>query len=875
MTDRVLPLNPESLPKHFEAGMAEKKWDEFWEKEKIHAYDPSKNRDETFVVDTPPPTVSGSLHIGHVFSYTHTDIITRQQRMMGKNIFYPMGWDDNGLPTERRVQNMFHVRCDPNLPYDPHLEIKDPSDQERKERPKIISRRNFIELCSRVTKEDEKIFMSLFRRVGLSVDWTYEYATIDDSCRRLAQFSFLDLWQKNQVKQVEAPTMWDVDFQTAVAQAEVEDRNLPGAFHQIEFAVEGGGKFTIATTRPELLAACVGVTAHPSDERYKIFFGKKAITPLFQVPVPIFSSELADPEKGTGILMVCTFGDQTDVQWWREQKLNTRQIIGRDGRMLAVEFGKDPFQSLDSTKAQENYSKIVGKTVKQAQVQIVELLKAENSSVTGGSKALVKDPEPIQHAVKFFEKGDRPLEFMTTRQWFVQLLNHKQALLDQGEKISWHPDFMKTRFRNWTENLGIDWCISRQRYFGVPIPAWYRVNEKGEVDYSQTLLPKKDELPIDPMSHVPAGFTEGQRGQPNGFVGEPDVFDTWFTSSLTPQIGSQWAFDNDRHKKLFPADLRPQSHEIIRTWAFYTIAKAYLHEAEIPWKNIAISGWILDPDRKKMSKSKGNVITPMHLLDEYSADGVRYWASSARLGMDTAFDEQVLKVGRRLTTKLYNAAKFVLAQEGPKGAPSEELDLAFLSQLKSLVERSSQSFEQFNFAQALQDTEKFFWTQFTDTYLELVKQRAKNENSSFSPQAQASAIASLRIGLGTLLRLFAPFLPYITEEIWSWQFASEMNSKSIHKAPWPSKLEFSKLQSPEEVQSFASAIQALSTIHKYKTENGMTVGTPLPKVNLKTNAEEVARLKRSLADLKAAARVDEIYLEVSNDEEAASILVSS
>lgn len=856
MKSEIVGVAVEALPKHFEAQSAEKKWDEYWSNQKTYHYDSSRPKNESYIVDTPPPTVSGSLHIGHIFSYTHTDILVRHQRMRGKNIFYPMGWDDNGLPTERRVQNLFHVRCDPHLPYDPHLKISEPTKEELKERPKVISRQNFIELCHQVTKEDEKAFMNLFRRVGLSVDWRFEYATIDDHCRRLAQYSFLDLFQKGELAQVEAPTMWDVDFQTAVAQAEIEDRPMPGAFHHIRFEVEGGGDFVIATTRPELLPACVGVATHPDDPRYKNLIGKKAITPLFAVPVPIFASELVQPDKGTGILMVCTFGDATDVVWWREQKLATRQIIGRDGRLIPVRFGSSPWESKRTEIAQELYNQLQGKNVKQAQKLIVEMLR-NPSYFSSGQAGLVQEPQALQHSVKFFEKGDRPLEFVTTRQWFVKLLKHKEALLEQGEKIKWYPDFMKSRYRNWTENLNLDWCVSRQRYFGVPIPVWYPLSSSGEVLYDQVILPKSKDLPLDPMSQAPEGYQESQRGKPGGFIGEADVFDTWFTSSLSPQIGSHWVLDEQRHAQLFPADLRPQSHEIIRTWAFYTIAKAYLHHRDIPWKSIAISGWILDPDRKKMSKSKGNVITPIHLLDEYSSDAVRYWAANARLGTDTAFDEQELKVGRRLTTKLYNAAKFVLAQSGPVGLAQNEIDLGFLAALKALVNRVTKSFDDNNFAQALQETEKFFWTQFTDTYLELVKTRAKEGN----PVDRASALFSLRTGLHILLRLFAPYLPFITEEIWHWQFATA--GRSIHREKWPHADELSDIASPRYSESFEVLCSALSQVHKWKTENAMSVGTVVPSLVLECHPQLKPALELGLEDLKSATRVEQLKIQAS------------
>ncbi|MDR0967040.1 MAG: valine--tRNA ligase [Myxococcales bacterium] len=833
-------IDPEQLPKHFDTQAAEQRLEADWEAKGIHHYDPSRGRDETFVVDTPPPTVSGSLHVGHIFSYTHTDVVVRQQRMRGKNIFYPLGWDDNGLPTERRVQNFFNVRVDVKVPYEPNLELVESSSADAKKPPRILSRPNFIDACHRVTSEDEKVFKALWRRIGLSVDWNQEYATIDHKSRTLAQLSFLDLLDKGHVCSVTAPTMWDVDFQTAVAQAEVEDRNQVGAFHDLQFAVEGSDEtFTIATTRPELLAACVGVTAHPDDARFKPLFGKRAITPLFRVPVPIFPSELADPEKGTGILMVCTFGDQTDVTWWREQKLKLRQIIGRNGRLLPVTFNgvtsNEGWESLDPERAQKFYDGLVGKNVNQAKTAVVEMLRqVEGAAREGLGAPLLAEPKKIERPVKFFEKGDRPLEFISTRQWFVRLIDKKQDLLDYGARIDWHPTHMGSRFRNWTENLQLDWCISRQRYFGVQFPVWYRLDAEGNPLHDEPIFATKQMLPVDPTVDVAPGFTADQRDVPGGFTAETDVFDTWFTSSLTPQIASGWLLDPVRHASLFPADIRPQSHEIIRTWAFYTIAKSMLHEAKIPWAHVLISGWILDPDRKKMSKSKGNVVTPLHLIEAHGADAVRYWAAGARLGADTAFKEDVFKVGKRLVTKLYNAGKYVLSQSAEVHPITNELDRAFIDRLRALVSTATKSFEDFEFAPALDATERFFWSSFTDTYLELVKARARGEAGGDEAD-RGSAVAALRLGLNVLLRLFAPVLPFITDEVWRWAFADETGKASIHQAAWPTIEELSAIELPSNEGSFDLAEKAWFTINKKKSELGASVGRPLTKLVLAMN----------------------------------------
>jgi valyl-tRNA synthetase len=831
--------NPEQLPKHFDSKSAEDCWQRQWDEWRIYRYDGSRSYEETFKIDTPPPTVSGSLHVGHIFSYTHTDIIARFQRMCGKNIFYPMGWDDNGLPTERRVQNYYEVRCDPSVPYDPKLELV--AEQGKSSEQRRVSRRNFIELCLQLTAEDERAFKELWRRIGLSVDWEQEYSTIDERCRRAAQFSFLDLYAKGHVYSLEAPTAWDVDFQTAVAQAEIEDRPVPGNFYDIVFDLEDGGSFVIATTRPELLPACVGVTFHPDDVRYRHLLGKTALTPLFDALVPIFASDLVDPEKGTGILMVCTFGDATDVHWWRTEHLPLRQIIGRDGRLMKVNFGEAGWPSKNPDAANAHYSALAGKNVRQARAAMVEALRP----------ALRGEPRPIEHSVKFYEKGERPLEFISTRQWFVRLRDKKEQLLAAGDQIEWHPEFMRHRYRSWTENLAFDWAISRQRYFGVPFPVWYRLNEDGQRDFEHPILADAHTLPIDPASTAPPGYSEGQRNQPGGFAADADVFDTWFTSSLTPQITSGWEVDAERHKKLFPMDVRPQSHEIIRTWAFYTIVKSLLHENSIPWANVAISGWVLDPDRKKMSKSKGNVITPIALLDEYGSDAVRYWSANARLGTDTAFDTNVLKVGKRLVTKLFNAGKFVLTQSGEPGPIQNALDVSFLANLLEVVRSATRALHDFEHAAALSETERFFWHGFTDHYLEMVKARARSETDI---AGRGSALAALQLALSVFLRLFAPFLPFITEEVWSWEFA-----KSVHVAAWPAAHEFPAASSEQE-NVFETAIAALGAVKKAKSEAKVSVAQPVSYVVLKCNDRSRHRLEAVLEDVKSAGRMEKLEL---------------
>src|SRR5215831_366873 len=662
-----------SLPEKPALEGLEAKWMARWEADGVYRFDRSHNRAEIYSIDTPPPTVSGSLHVGHVFSYTHTDLVARFHRMRGKEVFYPMGWDDNGLPTERRVQNYYGVRCDPSLPYDPNFQPPAQPDKH----PISVSRPNFIELCNRLTQEDEKAFEELWRTLGLSVDWSMTYATIDKQSQAVSQRSFLGLLERGLAYQSEAPTLWDVDFKTAVAQAELEDRDMPGAYHRIKFAKPDGSAVEIETTRPELIPACVALVAHPDDDRYKPLFGTDVSTPLFGVRVPVKPHVLADPSKGSGIAMICTFGDLTDVVWWRELSLPVRAVIQADGTLRAVDWGSPGWPSTDPDRASRLYADLVRLSASKARAKIAEQLRESGD--------LVGEPRPITHAVKFYEKGDRPLEIVTSRQWFVKTIEFRDVLLRRAAELKWHPPYMRARLENWINGLNGDWCISRQRFFGVPFPVWYPVLADGTRDYAHPIVPDENRLPIDPSSDAPDGYRAEQRDRPGGFTGDPDVMDTWATSSLTPQIVSGWLEDDDLFSRVFPMDVRPQAHDIIRTWLFTTVLRSEFEFDSLPWAHAAISGWVLDPDRKKMSKSKGNVVTPMALLEEHGSDGVRYWAASGRPGADTAFDPAQMKVGRRLAIKLLNASKFVLARTEPRGPITHPIDVGLLTSLAPLV----------------------------------------------------------------------------------------------------------------------------------------------------------------------------------------------
>ena len=825
----------------------EVKWGKIWEDEQLYAFDATTvdSREQVFAIDTPPPTVSGHLHPGHVFSYTHTDTVARYQRMRGKKVFYPMGWDDNGLPTERRVQNYYGVRCDPSLPYDP--DFTPPSKPDPK-RQVPISRRNFVELCVELTAVDEKTFQDLWRAVGLSVDWNQLYTTISPESQRIAQLAFLRNHARGEAYLSDAPTLWDVTFSTAVAQAELEARDYPGAYHRLGFHRPNGEDVFIETTRPELLAACCALIAHPDDERYQHLFGTTVTTPLYGVEVPVLAHSAAEMDKGAGIAMCCTFGDLTDVAWWRELQLPTRTIIGRDGRILS-----ETPQWIIGAGSAEKYETIAGKTTFTARKLVVEAL-VESGEMDG-------EPKPTQRKANFYEKGDKPLEIIGTRQWYIRNGGRdddlRNALLERGRELEWVPEHMRHRYENWVEGLNGDWLISRQRFFGVPFPVWYPLGTDGEPDYDHPLLPDESALPVDPASQPPSGYQESQRGVAGGFIGDPDVMDTWATSSLTPQIVTGWERDADLFAKTFPMDFAPEAHDIIRTWVFSRVVRAHLENGMLPWKRAAISGFVTDPDRKKMSKSKGNTVVPTEIIDQFGADAVRWRAAMARPGMDSPFDKAQMKVGRRLAMKILNASKFVLGfgEGGQVCDITNPADLSMLAGLRQLIAEATEAFDKFNYTAALEVCEQFFWT-FCDDYLELIKERAYDSEGADNAGA-LSARTALRLALDVMLRLFAPFLPFVTEEVWSW-----WKDGSVHTSSWPTTDE---IPVTGDVDLMSDVSAALVELRGVKSTHKVPMRTPILSARISAPASVIANLKAVESDLTKVSKTESLTFLTGGD----------
>lgn len=798
----------------------EPKWQNDWQKKKIYQWNPAISKKETFIVDPPPPTVSGDLHIGHAMNFIQLDCIVRYQRMMGKNIFFPIGFDDNGLPTERFVEKIKNVRA------------------------ANMARPDFIKMCQEVVTEKEGEFCKFLNAIGLSVDWSLKYQTISSLSCKISQMSFLDLVNKNQVYRNHQPVLWDCIDQTALSQADVEDKERITSMYYISFAVINSElKLQIATTRPEMLPACCAIFFNPSDTRYQHLHNQFAITPLFKSVVPILAEETVDINKGSGLVMCCTFGDTKDVAWWRKHNLPTRIIIDYYGKVKPLDF---TFTSQNQAKFTEYYNQITGLKIAQARNKVVELLHHNQ---------LIIKHEQISQTVKQAERSGAVLEIVMAPQWFIKVVEHKDALLQKSQELEWYPKSMKIKLDNWINSLAWDWCISRQRYFGIPFPVWYskRAGEEGKIIFADI-----SQLPVDPLYDLPAGYSKDE------VIPDSDVMDTWATSSLSPQlsshgISSNLTIDSTRHNQLFPADLRSQAHEIIRTWTFYTIVKSYLHQNSLPWSKIMISGWCLADDRKKMSKSKGNIILPTELIQRYGADAVRYWALTSQLGHDCIVSEQVISIGKKLVNKLWNAARFILQHITGKLAAeflisakycvekkviSCTTDLWMLSKLQDTVNNTSNLLNNYEYAAARLHIEEFFLKDFCDNYLELVKSRIYDHSSKY----QKSAIYSVFWGLKTILELFAPFMPFITEELYAAIYQSNnLCNGSIHSSnKWPLAQNF---YNDELILTTGNlAINILTLVRKSKSARKLSVKAPISLLQVKYDSDSYQRLPSDIVD---------------------------
>lgn len=769
----------------YNAHECEKKWQDYWEKQGVYKFS-SKHKGKIFSIDTPPPTVSGMMHVGHAFSYSHQDFIARYHRMKGENVFYPWGFDDNGLATERFVEKKKGIRG------------------------VDMSRSDFIKLCLKETVEAEKELKDSWKSIGMSVDWTIFYRTIDDWCRRVSQLSFLELYEKGREYRKEAVTIFCPACRTAIAQVELKDRDIDSTFNDLIFKVDGKD-LTISTTRPELLGSCVAVFYNPDDKRYKKLKGKKATVPLFNFEVPILEDKRVDMEKGTGIAMCCTFGDLTDIEWWQAYKLPLKISISQYGTLNEIAGSYN------------------GMKIKDARYKIIDDLK---------EKGLLVSQQRITHAVNVHERCGTEVEFTVSKQWFIRYLDLKEEFIELGRKIKWYPQHMRNRYENWIRGLQWDWCISRQRFFGVPFPVWYC--KKCE----NIVLADEKDLPVDPIEDKPP-IKKCLKCGSDEFIPEKDVLDTWATSSLTPQIALKWHKDSKFFKSMFPMDLRPQAHDIISFWAFNTVVKSYLHENSIPWKNIMISGYVLSEAGEGMSKSKGNIVEPKEMLKKYSADAMRFWAAGSSLGEDLRFMEKDILTGQKMIAKLWNASKFCIMHLNDYKNNEVELEIMdkwLLSKLQHLIKSCTEFFDNYEYAKARTEIEKFFWHTFCDYYLEVVKRRVYGNKKEEGESARFTLYNSLL----AILKLIAPIMPHVTEEIYNLFFKNFEKEESIHITKWP---EFDKrLVDKNAEETGDNFIELLSKINQFKAANKKSLKS---QVALTIEKAKLHKLKDVLEDFTA------------------------
>jgi len=795
------------LPKAYDAKESEKKWQEWWEKKGIYDFDlDPKSKKPIYSVDTPPPTISGEMHIGHIFSYAQQDFAIRFQRMRGKNVFYPFGTDDNGLPTDKLVEKLKKVKS---------------SNMDRKEYTKLVLK---------TLEEIRPKYIDNWKRIGMSCQWNMYYTTINEHCRKISQKSFIDLYKMKRAYRKEAPTMWCPACHTGISQVECEDKILDSFFNDVIFRIDGE-EVTIATTRPELIPACVAVFYNPKDKRYKRYKGKKSKVPLFNYEVPVFEDERVDPEKGTGIVMCCTFGDQTDMEWQKAFNLPIRTAIDRHGIM---------------TDISGSYK---GLKVSEARKKIIEDLK---------SKGILTKQEKISHAVNVHERCGTEIEFIEAKQWFIKYLDLKDKMMKWGKELKWHPAHMRNRYENWVKGLQWDWLISRQRFYGIPFPVWYC--RKCE----EVIVAEEKDLPVDPLDDKPPADKCPKCGC-NEFIPEKDIIDTWATSSLTPQLAIQLVKDKKIREQLYPMNLRPQAHDIITFWLFNTVVKSQLHCKKKPWHDVMISGWALDPHGKKMSKSRGNIVDPGAMLDKYNADAIRFWAAGSKLGEDLPFQEKDLVTGKKFLTKLWNASKFSLMHlESYKDEEVEEpepIDRWLLSKMHKLIKSCTETFEKYEYMRTKIDTEVFFWHTFCDNYLEIIKHRMYNAEEDCL-EKKLSAQKTLYHALLTVLKLMAPIMPHVTEEIYQLYYAKKEKVKSIHISHWPEYDD--KMIDKDAEYAGDLAIDIISAVRKFKSEKGLSLKKPVKTLTIQCKDKERKLLEMVWLDIKHTVNAEDIEFGKGN-----------
>lgn len=790
------------LDKKYDSLVKEEKWLNYWKKNKIYEFKPDYR--EVYSIDTPPPTVNGKIHIGHIFSYSQAEMIARYKRLRGYNVFYPFGFDDNGLPSERLVE------------------------KEQKKKAHEIGRESFSKLCYETTNKYEEEFQDLFSKLGVSTDWSMCYKTVSSSTIKISQNSFLDLIEKGHCYHKESPALWCNECLTSIAQAELETKTIRTTFNYVNFkTVEDNEIFTIATTRPELLPAIVCVFVNPDDDKNNHLIGKTAHIPVIDVNVPIIGDEKVAIDKGTGIVMCCTFGDQTDIEWWKKYNLPLKYIFTDDGRIM------------DSVP---NYG---GLKIKEARKQIVDDLQV------GGYIVKI---EELEHEVQTHERCGSEVEYTVMKQWFIDIMSHKEDFLRIGNEINWYPTHMHNRYEEWVNNVAWDWCISRQRYFGVPFPVWY-CKECGE-----PIFASKEQLPVNPLTDTPS-IEKCHKCGCKEFIPESDVMDTWATSSVTPLINMKYGEKDNYESILKPMSLRSNASEIIRTWDFYTIVKSYYHFGIKPWDNVMFSGFVMANKGEKISKSKGNSkVEPLDLIKQFSADVVRYWAASGRLGTDITFSEETLLRGKKLVNKIWNVSKFVqmhLEDYQDKAFDDfEYIDKWILGNFIDMEKEYLKYLDNYEIGLALNILEKFFWN-FCDNYIEIVKHRLYRPEE-FGEKARCSGQKTIYILLYKLLQDFSIFFPFITEEIYQ-DIYHDM--KSIHIT----EIKSLNYSFDEEIVNGNLMCEIISMVRGKKSSSNLSLKTIVKKLEIDCSPNLKKAIEEANKDFKATLFINELVINSIKD----------